>query len=154
MQLYDEFERLVEALQAAEVPFAVCGGIAVALHGFVRATDDIDLLVPASELERAKGAIKPLGFFQPAQPRTFGRGTERQCTVHRISKIDGEDHFIVDLLMVEPSYDDVWASRVDLRWKHRTLPVVSRAGLARMKRLAGRHQDLADLERLGLKTDE
>lgn len=154
MQLYDEFERLVETLQAARVPFAVCGGIAVALHGHVRATDDIDLLMPLAEIDRAKAAIKPIGFGLPAEPMTFGRGTARQCTVHRVNKIQGEDHLIVDLLVVEPSYVDVWASRVELSWKQRVLPVVSRAGLARMKRLSGRHQDLADLENLGLNSDE
>ena len=36
--------RRVRALERAKVPYALCGGLAVALHGFPRATKDIDLL--------------------------------------------------------------------------------------------------------------
>jgi hypothetical protein len=149
MILYDEFERVVIALQATEVQFAVCGGIAVALHGFVRATDDIDLLIQQADVDRAKEALAGCGFILPALPMTFRFGKPGECRVHRISKIQGEDHLTVDLLTVEPSYVDVWSTRVELSWKARKLPVVSREGLAKMKRLSGRHQDLADLERLG-----
>lgn len=56
---------MVDALQAADVPFAICGGLAVAIHGFVRATKDIDLLIPASAIDAAKNAVKPLGFSLP-----------------------------------------------------------------------------------------
>jgi hypothetical protein len=39
-------------------------------------------------------------------------------------------------------------------WQGGTISVVSLAGLAKMKRLAGRKQDLADLEQLGIEDEE
>lgn len=54
MSLYEELERVVLALDDAGVPHALCGGLAVAVHGHVRATKDIDLVILASDVERAK----------------------------------------------------------------------------------------------------
>lgn len=45
---YFQFERLLADLARAEVDFAVVGGVAVSLNGFVRATDDVDILVDES----------------------------------------------------------------------------------------------------------
>lgn len=53
LDLKQELEMLVEALGEAAVPFAVCGGIAVTIHGAPRLTDDLDLLVPKDLLDIA-----------------------------------------------------------------------------------------------------
>ncbi len=45
---YFQFERLLVDLARAGVDFAVVGGVAVSLNGFVRATDDVDILVDES----------------------------------------------------------------------------------------------------------
>ena len=42
------FEKLLADLVRSEVEFAVVGGVAVSLNGFVRATDDVDILVQAA----------------------------------------------------------------------------------------------------------
>ena len=44
-----DFEGLLMRLSDGEVKFIVVGGVACALNGFVRATDDLDILVDASE---------------------------------------------------------------------------------------------------------
>lgn len=153
MNLYEEFEQLVEALTRAEVSFAVCGGLAVVLYGHVRATRDVDLLVPAEEVVRAKAAVKAIGFDLPAAPMTFDGGSPAERRVHRVSKIVGEELLALDLITVGPGLQMVWETRRTLDWKGRRLPIVSREGLGRMKRLAGRLQDLADLENLGIKDE-
>ena len=43
----------------------------------------------------------------------------------------------------------VWADREVFEWEGRPITVVSAGGLATMKRMAGRTQDLLDLEKLG-----
>lgn len=40
-----QFEKLLVALARAGVDFAVVGGVAVTLNGFIRATDDLDIIV-------------------------------------------------------------------------------------------------------------
>ena len=45
--LIAELEQLVDALHADAAEYALCGGLALAVHGHPRATKDIDLLVRA-----------------------------------------------------------------------------------------------------------
>jgi hypothetical protein len=43
--LYEEFKSIVSALERANIDYAVCGGLAIAVWGAPRATVDIDLLI-------------------------------------------------------------------------------------------------------------
>jgi len=45
LENYSPFERLLAGLARGGVDFAVVGGVAISLNGFVRATDDVDILV-------------------------------------------------------------------------------------------------------------
>jgi len=63
------FERLLVDLIRESVHFIVVGGLAVAYCGYVRATDDLDLLVEASE-ENIHRLLRVL--------REFGEGAARE----------------------------------------------------------------------------
>ena len=65
-ELTNELFSLVDCLTAAGIDYAVCGGLAVALHGYPRATRDIDLLIDRNSLEPAKAAIESLGYIIPS----------------------------------------------------------------------------------------
>ncbi len=54
----------------------------------------------------------------------------------------------VDLILVEPAFGTVWAGRQTFERDGVRLVVVSREGLVAMKRIAGRAQDVADIEAL------
>ena len=43
--LFEELRELIKAFNGREIEFALCGGLAVAAHGLVRATEDIDFLI-------------------------------------------------------------------------------------------------------------
>lgn len=75
--------------------------------------------------------------------------------MQRVSKLDDATGALVplDFLVVVPSYEEVWRSRVRAQWGGRQLTVVSPSGLATMKRLAGRPQDLADIAALESEED-
>lgn len=45
---YFQFENLLVKLASSGVDFAIVGGVAISLNGFVRATDDVDILVGKS----------------------------------------------------------------------------------------------------------
>jgi hypothetical protein len=143
-------DAVVDALNTATVAYALCGGLAVNLHGHVRATRDIDLLVPRDQLERARTALRPLGFAIDAGPIPFGVGTDHERVLYRVSRVAGTQLSTVDLMVVTPVLEAAWSSRVCASWRGRAVWTVSLDGLARMKRLAGRPQDLADLDNLGL----
>lgn len=148
MNLVDELHAIAAALRAAGVPYAVCGGIAVTAHGVTRATKDIDIAIAREHLPAALAAVAPLGYAIPAGPMTFGAGTAQERHVQRVNKIVGSQHLILDLLIAEAAYAGVLDDRIDVHLPAGTITFVSRETLLRMKRLAGRPIDLADIEKL------
>jgi len=78
----------------------------------------------------------------------FEEGTPRERHVQRVNKIAGDQHLALDLLTAEASLDGLLEGRVEVTLPDGPLWVVSRENLLRMKRLAGRAQDLSDIEKL------
>ncbi len=154
MNLKDEFTALIAGLQAAKIDFAVCGGWAMALHGFPRLTKDIDFLVRPNDLPTILDVVKHCGYDEEIESLSIGPPDNPTCEIRRINKFQGEDHVMVDFVLVNPNLEDVWAGGTFYAWQGLTVPVVSAAGLAKMKRLAGRPQDLVDIETLGFKPDD
>ncbi len=144
MALFDELVALAAQMEAAGVPYALCGGLAVAAHGAPRATKDIDLLVLPKDLERAKAAALASGFKFAALPRRFRDGMQLQ----RVTKIDGGSHLVLDLIVADEPLREVFDSRLRVPLAGTTLWVVSRDALVRMKAAAARPIDLHDIERL------
>jgi hypothetical protein len=151
-----ELELLVDSFEAAGVGYAICGALALAVHGYPRATKDVDLLVRSEELAHAIEIAKRAGFDIPARRMTFGLRTGHPREIQRLSKLDPDtdDLMTLDLILVNPELEPVWEERLRVIWRERPACVVSRDGLATMKRIAGRPQDLADLARLEGTADE
>ena len=154
MDLYAELFSLVDALTAANIEYAVCGGLALAVHGHARATQDIDLLIREEDLDAVRQAVARLGYTLPSGSLPFGAGTERETRAFRISKKAGRTVLPLDLLLVAPVLEDVWKDRQVFEVDGRRLTVVSRDGLVTMKRLSGRKQDLLDVDHLEGANDE
>ena len=157
LDLIAELEGVIDAFDRAGIEYALCGGLAVAFHGYPRATMDIDVLVTPEVLDAAIAAAKTAGFDIPARKMVFGLKTGTPRITQRVSKLDPEtnDLMMLDLLVVGPGYESVWSTRTTMSWHGRTVSIVSRDGLATMKRIAGRPQDLADLAKLeGTDDDE
>lgn len=150
MDIYDEFVRIITRFEADDITYAVCGGFAVVVHGFTRVTEDIDLLVSPSEVARARASAKAAGFGLAALPMRLPASDGSLTEVHRISRIEGIEHLMVDLIVAGPGLEDVLAGRQAFSWMGHRLHVVSRGGLLIMKRRAGRTKDLLDIEELGL----
>ena len=154
MNLQEEFLALIEALNRSGVEYGVCGGIALAIHGYPRFTKDIDILVRPEDLDRAFAVAAERGFVIAANPLHFDAGTPKAREVRRISKIDGEDVMTLDLLLSKGILQDAWNDREAFEWEGRVVKTVSAQALARMKRIAGRDQDLLDVRRLEGGDDE
>jgi hypothetical protein len=147
LDLYDEFATLIGALETAEVDYAVCGGLAMAIHGFPRATIDVDLVVPPNAAERVLACARDLDYTIPAHPMRFAGGA---VEIRRVTKIDAAsgDLLSLDLLLVTPAIERIWNERTRVRWERGELWVVSRQGLVSLKRLRGSGQDQDDIKRL------
>ena len=149
-----ELGGIVDSLNAGQVPYALCGGLALAVHGHPRATKDIDLLVEASEIEHVFATVKGAGFTLRAGPIPLGVATGSPQRLFRATKVSGGAHLTLDLLEVSEAYREAWASRLAVEWKGRQLSVVSRSGLVSMKLLSTRGKDLVDIETLQGPIDE
>ncbi len=143
MDLYEELRGLVAALEQQHVDYAICGGIALALHGYPRFTKDVDLLILSADRDHVLQIAEQQGFLDPA-----GRIPFETVDVYRTSKIVGRDILTLDLLLVNAGLEDVWGSREVYCWQGLDVQVVSARGLIKMKRLAGRDQDLLDVKKL------
>ena len=147
LDLYEEFAALIDALEASGAEYAVCGGLAMAIHGLPRATVDVDLMAPAQAGERVLEVAHKLGYTTPAAPMTFAAGA---VEIRRVTKIDStsRDLLSLDLLLVTPATESAWQTRTRVRWERGEVWVVSRQGLISLKRLRGSGQDQDDIRRL------
>jgi hypothetical protein len=150
MILSQELIHVTTALEREGIEYAVCGGFAVGLHGYPRMTFDLDLLIQETDVPRFEAAVLPLGFDVVAGAFAFKRGTPLETRFWRVSKHEGPDHLVLDALLVTPVFTSVWQTRQRMTFDGHTVWVVSREGLATMKKLSGRAKDLADLQNLGI----
>ncbi len=146
---------LMEALVAAEVRFVLIGGLAVGVHGVVRATRDVDIVPdpdPAN-LERLAGLLRELDArqigvdtellpHQPTDPDGLAAGGSFQlATVH--GQLD-----ILQRSEVIPPYRTLAEEAVEIDWRDRRVRVCSLGHLREMKRAADRPLDRLDLDAL------
>ncbi len=148
LELITEFARVAEALRGKRLRYALAGGLAMAVHGFARATKDIDFLVHPLDLDRVRRALATAGFRVRSEVMTF---KETGVTLHRLIKTysDTEDYFLVDLLVPSrPAHLEMIRQARRMKWSNGFIRVLRREDLIDLKRAAGRPQDLTDIERL------
>lgn len=147
LDLMDELRRLVRVLDERGIDYALCGGLAMGIHGRARATVDIDLLILSESLPEVFEIANALGYNIRGKDLSFANGA---IEIRRVTKIDSEDGELLslDLLLATPDIRDVWESREKIAWEAGQLSVVSTSGLIALKQLRRSYQDLADIEAL------
>jgi hypothetical protein len=145
VDLYAELRAIVQAFDDAGVDYALCGGLALAVHGVPRATRDIDLLARRADLDRIRGLARDCGFTVEALPMTF---SSSGLSVQRFSKFTGRDPLMLDILLVDEALESVWNTRTRVAYEDGSISVVSRQALITLKLSAGRPQDLVDIQQL------
>ncbi|MBI5582844.1 MAG: hypothetical protein HY892_03380 [Deltaproteobacteria bacterium] len=147
IDLYQELKSLIIQLNRSETPYALCGGLSLAVHGIPRATLDIDLLILEESYPRLRQIASNLGYQIEVGWLNLAGGDVK---MFRVTKIDTEDDecLPLDLILVTPSMEMAWSTREKVRWEGEDLWVVSREGLTAMKSLRGSGQDHDDLKKL------
>ena len=150
------------ALNAEQVKYLVIGGLAVILYGIRRTTGDVDLCIhlTSDNLERLAKALKRLGFSPRvpapiiglADPKTRRMWTkQKNMKVYSFIEPSGTPPRNVDV-MVEPvkNFEAVYRRRETVTLRGVRVPLIPVKELAKMKRKAGRPQDLQDVQDLRL----
>jgi hypothetical protein len=149
-----DLRALLEALNDSGVRFVVIGGVAVGAHGYVRGTEDLDL-VPDPDPEnlvRLAGAMESLDSTLPtAGERPFDPATDvgvmrRGGNMTAMTRFGGLD--IVQRARGVPSYSQLDEDAVDSELLGAPVRVCSLARLREMKEAQNREQDIADLANL------
>lgn len=151
--------RVLSALERGEVRHLVVGGVAVVLHGYLRTTVDLDLVIQLKpqNVQRAIRVFKGLGFEPriPVPIESFADEGERARWVReknaRVFSLwhPEEPGFLVDLFVEEPfDFDERYQRAAVARLGDQEIRVLAIDDLVEMKRAAGRPQDLADVEAL------
>ncbi len=145
--LLDEFTNITNALNKRKIEYAVCGGWAMAILGFPRATIDIDLLILSEDVDTVWKIAESFGYDVEGLPLHFHDG---KIEIRRISKIDKETKSLItiDFLLVTEALKEVWQNRKLFKWNRGIVSSVSKDGLIFLKQISGRLQDLADIERI------
>ena len=153
-------ETIVSALNKGEAKYLIVGGLAVNAHGFVRLTRDVDIVLQLDPDNVNKGlnALFNIGYQMsiPARPQDFAnpemRKDWRQSKGMITLKLWSDEHqrTPVDIFVYEPfDFAKEFATALTVEVCPGLLArVVSLETLLRMKRDAGRAQDLIDIEEL------
>jgi hypothetical protein len=136
--------RLCRLLNRHRVRYIIAGGVAANLHGSVRATRDVDILIP-KDLKNGQRLLEALSEL----PYGIARELDAREIVTKPVTIVGDDPR-VDVLTVAwtVTFDSAWKNRIVRRIEGVRVPYLALTDLRRSKR-TGRPQDRADLEALG-----
>lgn len=151
MDLYAEFQALLKRLEESGVPYALCGGMALAVYGLTRATEDIDLLLPRESLSRFREITGALGYRLNPSPLLLKGG---DIEIQRLLKAIDDEILVLDVIMVSELTDAAWQTRRQITTAFGQVTVVSPAGLIHLKSLRNSAQDQADIARLSELNDE
>lgn len=151
-------QEILRILLAHQVDFLVVGAVAVQAHGYIRSTLDLDIVVRPSalNLSRLAEALADLEA-EPRHPRARMKLADpqwlkRAAVVPVVTRVGW-----LDVLNVESTgrrYDDLRAGALVIELRGLKVAIVGLSDLIRMKKAAGRPQDLADIEALTRRPDD
>jgi|SRR5438067_4261790 len=139
------YEKLLVSLVRAKVNFIVVGGVAVALNGFVRTTDDVDILIErsAENVARLLDALKH-----------FGKGHARQLSFADFDETEGAIRVVEDFpldiftVMCGHRYAELIDSVRQTEIAGASINFLNADGLIRLKQDSTREKDQIDIAAL------
>jgi hypothetical protein len=146
VHIHEDFEEFLRLLGEEKAEFVVVGGYAVAFHGYVRHTDDMDLFFRNSpeNIDRIRSALRRFGLPTTEQqasdfadPGSIIRLGIAPVRIEMINNITGL------------SFEEVWDRRVHGEYGETPVQFISRGDLLANKKASARAKDLADIDELG-----
>lgn len=153
------FEKVFRALNKAQIEYIVVGGVAVNLHGYMRFTGDLDILLLLEEknLKKMAKVMLELGYSERL-PVTIME-LKNESTVREWIKAKNMNAFSfmpprnnplqIDIVMEESlKFDKLSTKKISKKISGVSIPVVSIEDLISMKKKTNRPQDKIDLAAL------
>ncbi|GJQ59113.1 MAG: hypothetical protein D8M57_04835 [Candidatus Scalindua sp. AMX11] len=153
------YEEVIRALNNAAVRYAIVGGVAVNLHGHIRMTADLDIILELEDNNIAKAVttLKESGFTCkiPVDPMGLADSQTRNNWIQNknmkaLNFYRGIEE--VDLVIASPvNYKD--AKKIIFVVRDTEYPIVSKEDLIKMKEITGRDRDKDDIKKLKILRD-
>jgi hypothetical protein len=151
-------DALLRRLSAADIEYIIVGGVAVGMHGAIRATVDLDICPDPdyANLERLARLLSVLDTqqkdagdfdraelpYDPARPADLAQGGNFRLT----TSLGGLDILQwISGIEADLAYPALDTEALEIDWHGISIKVCSLEHLRAMKRAAGRPQDLQDL---------
>lgn len=141
-----DFVAMLSALSAEGVEFILVGAHALAAHGFVRATQDIDILVRPTP-ENARRVFAALRSFKAPLLDLTEADLLNPDVIYQVGVEPNRIDLMNDISGV--SWDEAWSGRTDVVIEGVRVPVLGIEEFVRNKRASGRPKDRADLILIG-----
>ncbi|HEX6049148.1 MAG TPA: nucleotidyltransferase [Gemmatimonadaceae bacterium] len=143
----EDYRDILAALVAEQARFLVVGAHALAVHGYPRATVDIDIWIEPSP-ENAERVWRALAAFgAPLE--------DLDVTMNDLTRTDVVAQFglppnRIDILtgVSGLTFDDAWTNRLDALVEGVRVPVIALDDLVANKQASGREKDRADVKGL------
>jgi predicted nucleotidyltransferase len=143
--LNKDYKEMLLCLLEENVRFLLVGAYAVAVHGFPRATKDIDFFVWATP-ENAANLMRALAKFGAPLDDISESDFSSEGIIFQIGNSPRRIDIITNISGVK--FEHAYANRKAIFIEGIEVPVISLQDLIANKRASGRMQDLADIEKL------
>jgi predicted nucleotidyltransferase len=135
-----DIESLLRSLNAHEVEYVIIGATAFPIHGYARATLDIDLFIRP---ERRNAGLALVGL------REFGYDVQDLAVEDLLTKKVLIRQYLVETdlhpYVAGVTFEQVWGNRISGVYGNEPVFYASLDDLIAMKRAAGRKKDIEDL---------
>jgi predicted nucleotidyltransferase len=143
--LNKDYKEMLQCLLEENVRFLLVGAYAVAVHGFPRATKDIDFFVWATP-ENAANLMRALTKFGAPMHDISEADLSSEGIIFQIGNSPRRIDIITNISGVK--FEQAYANKSTISIEGIDVPVISLEDLIANKRASARAQDLADVEKL------
>ncbi len=144
MDILREAISLSRLLSESGIEWAFVGGVAVGIHGYIRATEDIDIVIKEEDLPKLDELLAQEDYIANPVPVEFSDG----FVLYRRVKVRGNDFFTLDVLIPPADFSDLLDKREQGTVSGLKIFVARKEDLIEMKKSAGRRKDIVDIEEL------
>lgn len=150
------FKEIFLAFNQKKIKYLITGGVAVVLYGVLRTTADLDLIVDLEKknLEKIWETLLELGYMPriPVKKEEFNlenlKKWMKEKNLKAFSFYHKKEPFKVVDLVLELNFEKLYKRKKIFKIDHLKLPVVSLDDLIKLKKKAGRKEDILDIEKL------
>jgi len=153
------YEKIFQTFAEVDLQFVVIGGVAVNLHGYSRATFDLDIVIPLTDQEIHKfiKAVRKLGFIPniPVSIEDLASQQKRRQWIEQKNLIVFSVYNpktpaeVVDVMIDVPlPIETLFQNSILIDFKSLKILVADIPSLIQLKKTSGRQRDKIDIKAL------